>query len=151
MQAKKFKRKVEERLDALYAELPTVDCQGHCAQACGPITMTPAEWRRLNDASTAVPSIDGNFHCTLLTKEGRCSVYEVRPLICRMFGVARGLECPWGCEPTRWLSLEEGMRVMARASKIDGRNGMVSTGRATKEQVATLNRDTVKRILGGEL
>jgi Fe-S-cluster containining protein len=31
--------------------------------------------------------------------DGRCSVYDVRPLICRLYASAEGLRCPHGCQP----------------------------------------------------
>ena len=31
---------------------------------------------------------------------GRCTVYAARPMICRLWGVAQGMACPWGCQPT---------------------------------------------------
>lgn len=31
--------------------------------------------------------------------ENRCTVYDVRPTICRLWGAGPGMACPWGCEP----------------------------------------------------
>ena len=30
----------------------------------------------------------------------RCTVYAVRPMICRLWGVTTDMACPWGCQPT---------------------------------------------------
>lgn len=55
--------------------------------------------------------IDPKTHvCPMLdTRTHRCKVYEARPLICRTFGVAKGLECHHGCKPTnsKYLTKEE--------------------------------------------
>ena len=53
----------------------------------------------------------------------RCLVYEQRPMICRVYGVSRGLPCAHGCVPDRWLTDEEGREFVARAMAIGG--GMV--------------------------
>lgn len=34
--------------------------------------------------------------CPLVDREGKCLVYEVRPLICRMFGNHQRMRCPHG-------------------------------------------------------
>lgn len=55
----------------------------------------------INAQTHVCPMLDTTTH--------RCKIYEARPLICRTFGVAKGLECPYGCKPTngRYLSKEE--------------------------------------------
>jgi len=113
--------------------------------------MMNAEWRRIIEATEVTPAIDENLQCTLLTKEGRCSVYEIRPMVCRLFGVSIGIECPWGCKPSRLLSHEEGKRFLEKAHKIDGRKPTVATGFATEEQVAAvrLRRSLISKIIDG--
>ncbi len=78
------------RLHQIYAKVPTIACKGLCAASCGPIQMSKLEYKRLGEPPAAMT-------CTLLV-EGRCSRYGDRPLICRLFGVAHGMECRWGCE-----------------------------------------------------
>jgi Fe-S-cluster containining protein len=123
-------------LDALYEQLPTVvDCKGLCANSCGPIAMSPAEHRRILDASgidippataesVASWARDEKTHtCPALTDLGRCSVHEIRPMICRLFGVVRGqqLSCRYGCrvDPGR-LRNAEGLRFLLAAGRIGG-------------------------------
>jgi Fe-S-cluster containining protein len=55
--------------------------------------------------------------CTML-KGGRCLGYEARPLVCRLFGVVPKMKCPWGCEPERWLTDEEGWALLAETARI---------------------------------
>lgn len=45
--------------------------------------------------------------CPLLTPGKRCSVYEHRPMICRIWAMTKKLRCPFGCRPSRWLSDKE--------------------------------------------
>jgi hypothetical protein len=42
--------------------------------------------------------MDGDYTCPAL-KDGRCSVYDVRPTLCRLWGVVEDMPCPWGCVP----------------------------------------------------
>ena len=93
-------------LEALYALLPSIDCQGHCTDYCGPIALSYVErkrlqrttWKKLTDLTTPV--------CPLL-KAGRCSVHPIRPLVCRAWGTVASFACPWGCLPERYLSASE--------------------------------------------
>lgn len=49
---------VAAQLDALYAEVPTIDCQGLCWDSCGRIDMSNAERRRIQ-AERGVDIPDG--------------------------------------------------------------------------------------------
>ncbi len=40
---------------------------------------------------------DEELTCPYL-KEGRCSIYPVRPTICRMWGAVESMPCSFGCE-----------------------------------------------------
>lgn len=117
-------------LDAIYAELPTVQCQGRCAGACGPILLTDAEARRLQLTAHRKPktlpmaatSQDGAAaeRCIYLTPADRCAAYAVRPLICRVWGVISSLSCPFGCVPTEWLDDLRFLRIAQRVEAIAG-------------------------------
>lgn len=103
-------------LEALYAQLPKIECQRKCQACCGPIMMTRLESKRLPEIEldkvplkfgvgfyTRTPS--ETLICPLL-KNGECSVYERRPAICRLWGLTEELRCPWGCEPdVRWTDV----------------------------------------------
>lgn len=57
----------------------------------------------------------------MLTEEHRCSVYEIRPMICRLWGLVRGMPCPYGCRPEGGLLPdEEGQRLLREAERIGG-------------------------------
>jgi hypothetical protein len=95
------------RLRALYAELPLVECQGLCGEACGFIGLTPLERHIIQEAGG--PNIEITMYpCPALDFMGRCSVYEYRPMICRLYGVVEDLRCPFGCEPVKELTRDEG-------------------------------------------
>ena len=57
----------------------------------------------------------------MLTADRRCAVYEVRPMICRLWGLVERMPCPFGCRPEGGLlSDEEGARLLREANRIGG-------------------------------
>lgn len=68
-------------------------------------------------AGAEIPPLQNGLTCGLL-KKGRCSIYANRPLICRLFGVAKELPCPFGCKPERWLEKPEVYMLMQRADNL---------------------------------
>lgn len=105
-------------LEALYAELPTIACQGKCAESCGPVPMGRIEWQSVCRAGGERKGGD-DLICPYLENE-RCSVYSVRPFLCRLWGVVEAMPCPWGCKPERMLTADEGRELLARAAAISG-------------------------------
>ena len=98
-----------DRLRAIYARLPKLECKGLCQHSCGPIIMTTAEARRVERVlGHEMGHCGDDLRCPMLGEDGRCTVYEVRPLICRLWGMEVSMQCPHGCRPSRYLSREEG-------------------------------------------
>lgn len=117
---------VAAQLDALYAELPTIDCQGLCWDSCGRIDMAHAERKRIK-AEHGVEIPDGTkirtpSLCVALTMFRQCGVYAVRPMICRVWGLSEGLPCTFGCRPSRLLTDQETYEFLARALDISGQH-----------------------------
>jgi len=121
------------RLDAAYAQLPALVCQGHCAIACGAIVLTDLEARRLHLATHEPPRTvikvlaDGppsterpRERCIYLTPADRCGVYAIRPLICRAWGLVRMMSCMHGCLPARWLKDDEFLRLAQQIEAFAG-------------------------------
>jgi Fe-S-cluster containining protein len=106
-----------QQLEALYAQIPRVACQGHCAEGCGPLGMAHLEWLRVKRASPLRLAEAKTTVCPLL-KHGRCTVYVVRPLICRLWGVTENMPCPWQCRPERYLRIAEADALMAAAEAL---------------------------------
>lgn len=101
-------------LDALYASLPTIACQGKCQGACGPTPMSAREFSRLNGATLTPPGFHAQTRTCRYLKHDRCSVYPLRPLICRLYGIVESLRCPEGCEPSRMLTHDEGQALITQ-------------------------------------
>lgn len=118
-------------LDQLYAELPTIECRRRCHSACGPITMSRIEWARIikklgyephkqfpDPTDRVAISKPGALDCPMLTG-GLCTVYAIRPMICRLWGICEGMPCPWGCKPEpRYLTTLESYDLLLRAELI---------------------------------
>lgn len=102
-------------LDALYAGLPKLECKRLCSECCGPILMGAVEWdriiARLGYRPTPTEQQASDLDCPML-KNGECSVYSIRPAICRLWGLVPSMRCPHGCEPERVLTEAEAHEFM---------------------------------------
>ena len=110
-----------DALDALYASLPTLDCRRLCQDSCGPILTGSAEFLRLLSASGLrdLVSEPGTLCCPLL-RDGSCSVYRIRPMVCRLWGLTPSMACPHGCVPERWLSETEAQTFLLTSYRLGG-------------------------------
>ena len=67
------------------------------------------------EALQAVIAGERTIDCPALV-DGRCSVYEHRPLICRLWGAVESLPCPHGCEVTPGLLMDTGAHMLIARS-----------------------------------
>jgi hypothetical protein len=90
-------------LDALYAQVPDSNCKGLCGRTwCAlPVPMSAYERERVKREGVDIPrEQDGQEgSCPALDLVGRCTVYDKRPLICRLWGATENMPCPHGCVP----------------------------------------------------
>jgi len=119
-----------KEVDALYSRLPELDCKGLCQECCGPILMSRIEWLRLQER-TGMPlekfqnEAAADYICPFLDRtKGVCSVYDIRPLVCRLWGSTPKASCPHGCQPKRWVEDEEVAELLTEADKISARKGL---------------------------
>jgi Fe-S-cluster containining protein len=120
---------MDAELQKLYDQIPAIpDCDGRCWTSCGPVGMSDRERQRIRQAGykitpyeQAMARID-TFWCEALTEGKRCAVYELRPMICRLWGAVEGLPCVYGCVPEggRRLSDAEGYWLIAESRRIGG-------------------------------
>lgn len=122
-------------LDRLYKTLPHIKCKQLCQDCCGPIAMTEAEWRRIVDRVGCVTPVQRMMlklesrqsigravitdceTCPLL-RDGQCSIYDIRPLICRIWGLVKDMRCPHGCTPKFWLSPRQSYELLSQAERL---------------------------------
>lgn len=103
----------------IYGPLPTIGCKGLCAASCGPVGMSELERLVIEKRSGHVLDVGDDGRCNHLVGT-RCSVYAERPLLCRLYGVAEGLECEHGCAPSRVLPREEAAALFAEVAELGG-------------------------------
>lgn len=120
-----------EAIQEIYDSLPALNCQGKCANSCGPIDMSTAERERIAELGYVIPRFteeraqrwanDEPLHCPALNRQTlKCDVYEARPLICRLWGMSESMLCPNGCKPIRTLSDSETYDLLLRTFQIGG-------------------------------
>lgn len=112
------------KIDNLYKKIPHIKCQGKCHHTCGLIDMAPIELARINEriGDNLLDKFKNNvksgcLSCPMLKNE-KCSIYDIRPMICRLYGVADGLQCMWGCKPTKLLKRRKARELIQEAAKI---------------------------------
>lgn len=78
----------------LRQQIPSFECVPGCHDCCGPVTTSPEEMSRLPRKTRAEQDAAmDELNCVHLGPNG-CTVYEERPLICRLFGTTKTLPCP---------------------------------------------------------
>lgn len=125
------RQKLNAELEALYAQVPQIECQGLCADTCAGIDMGPVEQRAMRTAGVKVPRLVDvklsvsrgevpDFTCPALV-DGKCSIYENRPMICRIYYADSDRPCPHGCrpvEPAKYLTYAEARDLLDQALKL---------------------------------
>jgi Fe-S-cluster containining protein len=112
---------------AIWARLPeTIGCKGLCTSACTWIRLTDPEREIIRSVhgftfpDRAVNEIaPGTFRCIAL-KDGQCSIYNERPLICRAWGAVQSLPCPHGCRPPIMRSDAEMAEIFMDMWELEG-------------------------------
>ena len=56
----------------------------------------------------------GCMSCRYLDASKRCTIYPVRPTICRLWGVTEDMPCPWRCKKSGTLSGPRGRKILGR-------------------------------------
>lgn len=130
-QARESRDRVAD-LEQLYAELSQIQCKGRCAESCGPIAMSPLERQRLKERGIEITPLTPT--CPALTQIGLCSVYDVRPMICRLWGLVEQMTCPWGCRPEGgFLDDATARRLLRRADVVGAKTVPVGEAQPRSE------------------
>jgi len=129
----RIRRRRKQSLEDVYRKIPQVECKGLCIDSCGPIAMSKAEDDRLRERGVEIPPMaeavakierGQDYSCPAL-KDGRCSVYEQRPTICRLWGATESMRCPHGCTPANALTQTQSHELLRSSAQVGG--GMVDT------------------------
>jgi hypothetical protein len=162
----------------LYDVLPDIDCKGLCWNACGVIDMSEAERARTVELGVDIPLFteeraqrwanDEKLYCPALSfnvnhpdfDKGRvgCSIYEDRPMICRLWGLGEGdMSCPHGCVPLRRLTPQEVWDFIMESYRRGGHRDQDVEGlQRAADHLKSLQDDPetaplVERLLAGDL
>lgn len=125
---------LKDKLQRIYDQLPKIECKQKCQEACSLIVMTKNEKKAIEkEVGESITHKIDRFHyalfdpgnlgkeipaCKMLDGCGSCSIYQLRPLICRLFGLVKKMECPFGCVPERWLSDAEAKLFFKRIKNL---------------------------------
>ncbi|HWE54176.1 MAG TPA: YkgJ family cysteine cluster protein [Acidimicrobiales bacterium] len=124
-------RRRKPSLDDVYRQIPAVACRGLCINSCGPISMSKEEQARVRTRGVSIPTMaeameamagGEDYYCPALA-DGRCTVHDDRPTICRLWGATESMPCPHGCTPDDALTQADSYRLLRLAAEIGG--GMV--------------------------
>lgn len=131
-----------KKLRDIWDKVPKmVDCKGLCHDSCGPIPVASLERKLVEErAGKELRPTGPSLTCSLLTKDGLCSVYAIRPLICRIWGASQGVPCSHGCKSERTLTMEESMALFEEVEEVAGD----SADQAMEDMLASM--DPVQRI-----
>lgn len=117
-----------DRVKNIYREIPEGFCQGKCFETCGPIFMSNIEKSIIIEFLGHDPFFTPEYiianadnlaclTCPLLV-DNRCSIYDIRPLICRLYGAVENLKCSFGCKPKRFLTHKESVKLIKKLHRI---------------------------------
>lgn len=92
--------------------------------------MSRLEWRRIIErtgksekeyhAEVTKRIEAGNLQCVFLDDANKCSIYDIRPAVCRIFGASEHhrLTCPHGARPERLMTVKETDALMDKVDSL---------------------------------
>ena len=94
----------EREIKKLYEKIPPSMCKFGCSKCCtNMIQFTPSEEKMMG-------GYEWNNQCSHLIG-GKCSIYDRRPLVCRIYGTSDMFRCE-GCTADKYLSEKETMEII---------------------------------------
>lgn len=98
----------------------------NCGECCGPVNLNELELSRIKKALSRMPKAKierlknqkrDAMTCIFRDMEkDECSIYNVRPEICKMFGHYEGMKCPRNHEHAT-IGKEEGVKKIIKGGK----------------------------------
>ncbi len=124
---------IKEKLKEIYSKIPSFNCI-NCNECCGPIIWFEPENLLIKDyleknnidriVWTKEEFENNNMKCPYL-KDNRCSIYPVRPLVCRLQSVVSDLKCKQNINQKNMsdkdlkLILQEFKKIIIESNGID--------------------------------
>ena len=105
---------IAEKHQELYDMIPEVEgCNGGCSDCCGPVPFTAWEWSRIEDKRKG----NKELTCPYIMLNGKCEIYEKRPLMCRLYGAVEDLKCD-KVKTDNLLTKEEAHKILDEYFKL---------------------------------
>jgi uncharacterized protein len=109
-------------------DIPAFDCKPGCHDCCGVVPFSDSEkraaqarfplvaWKKFGADSWLASGALKTFSCPFVGNGG-CSIYAIRPTVCRLFGAVDNelMRCPHGCGPDALLSEAQSRAALAAA------------------------------------
>lgn len=126
-------------LEDLYAQLPRLECKGLCFDSCTAVDASELERERMRERGVELPmplahhrlqaliAVGKTPRCPALGPLNTCTVYDVRPFVCRVFGMvrdpadtlARGpMMCDYGCIPDGTIDFDQFGRALREIEEL---------------------------------
>lgn len=91
-------------LSDIYEKIPCSVCDANCFRCCTNMVQFT------DDELSLMGGYEFDGKCSHL-KNGKCSIYEHRPFVCRIYGTSELLRCE-GCTPSEYLSEEQTLELI---------------------------------------
>lgn len=104
----------------------------NCGKCCGPVLMGEREYKTIKDyciKNNIKPFFRLDNTCYFRDEENKkCLIYKVRPVICKLFGVAKGMKCVNGntCEIDGYKYIPKSSKIFSMfrlAKELEGKLG----------------------------
>lgn len=119
---------MNKKLKQIYQQVPNIECKGLCHTTCGVIPLSNIENKSISNqigydfnANQLSHVQNGSLTCPLL-KEDKCSIYNNRPLVCRLYGVVEKMKCIYGCKPVKYLDEKKARRLIKKLESLGDSN-----------------------------
>lgn len=113
-----------ELYERVSSRIPEFECKKKCQEACGPVFWSEAEqivivdWLQQRGRGELLATDVRSLTCPYL-EDGLCSIHEVRPVLCQMYGATKDerMHCPFGCRPKKPIKEKLVRRIFKRLLK----------------------------------
>lgn len=121
----------EKDIKSLRDQIPEFECIPGCTDCCGIVSFSPYEWNTLlihqQHTTFACPYIAGD--------NGGCSIYDDRPIPCRLFGTVPRLACPHGKGPAQMLTHSQEENILNQYQLYDPKASTTTLAGKTEEEI----------------
>lgn len=110
------------QIKKIWAGLPGLACKGLCHHSCRGIQLSTTEMHQIRKRKgVAFVGNRPDEVCPFLDVVRKtCTVYDIRPTVCRLWGATERMQCPHDCEPEWRLTDFEEATIINEVQHIGG-------------------------------